>query len=290
MDTASAASTRHEIACTSTGYHPLTRRRVGLSLAGGVLSLSEGGRTLPLSRAECRPIMWVGQGRSRPMVPLAGLVLDGAEGPWIVVTTDMTIDLERPDEHATPAPHVWVSGDDLARMAAACGIGSARKDPPPVSAFAVGNPIKWVIALVVLGALVNVAILLRSRGAAPEPTDCSRQRQPVQELHPRLSCAEARAELDRVARGEAPPRTIVLRPTQLTIDAKDLTGPAKLTCDGLEFAIQDANQADPNAAIVYPPGPHAVLAAVLPDGRLHRPQYVTCGNVVAGERRGEYPP
>ena len=30
------------IACTSTGYHLLTRRQVGLAVTGGVLSLSEG--------------------------------------------------------------------------------------------------------------------------------------------------------------------------------------------------------------------------------------------------------
>jgi hypothetical protein len=153
------------------------------------------------------------------------------------------------------------------------------------------NPtMKWVIGLVVLGGLANLLIVLQMQRAPREPQDCSRQRPPVQELYPRMSCAEARAEIDRVIAGKAQPRSIVLRPVQLTIDAKDVVGPAKILCDGLEFAVQDANQANPNAPIVYPAGPHAVLAGVLPDGALSRPQYVTCGNIVAREKRGEMPP
>ena len=33
-----------------------------------------------------------------------------------------------------------------------------------------------------------------------------------------------------------------------------------------------------------------LTGGLLPDGRLSRPQYVICGNVVARERRGEFPP
>lgn len=278
------------IACTSTGYHLLTRRKVELTVASGVLSLSEGGRSGVISRAECRPIAWVGQGRMRPLAPLAGLVLDSERGPWIVASMDLTIELDGAGEQATPAPHVWVSADDLARMAAACGIASTRRPIPEAAKVSPGNPMKWVIGLVVVGALGNVAVMLSMRGGAQTPEDCSRQRQPAQELYPRLSCAQARAELDRVARGEAAPRPIVLRPLSFVIEAKDVTGPAKITCDGLEFAVEDANQADPGGPIAYANGPHAVLAEVLPDGRLRRPQYVICGNVVAGERRGELPP
>ena len=289
MDVHGLDLARREIACTSTGYHPLTRRKVGLSLAGGVLSLHEDGKVSVISRAECRPISWVGQGKMRPSTPLAGMVLDSEKGPWVIVTTDMTIDLESPDEQTTPHPHVFVSGEDLAAMAAACGIGSLRKQAPELKTFTM-PPMKWVIAAIVLMALINVAVVLKMKNAPHEPEDCSRQRQPVQELYPRMSCAEARAELDRVARGEAQPRSIVLRPVQLTIDAKDVVGPGKIGCDGIEFAVEDANQANPAAPIVYDPGPHAVLAGVLPDGRLHRPQYVICGNIVAREKRGELPP
>lgn len=144
-----------------------------------------------------------------------------------------------------------------------------------------------IFGLITVASVVATTVMLVTAGPGGPPPDCSVQRQPVEERFPRLSCAEARAELDRVARGEAAPRTIVLRPVQLTIDARHPAGPAKLRCDGIEFAVQDANQADPSGPIVYHPGPHAVLAAVLPDGRLHRPQYVACSNVVAGERRGE---
>jgi hypothetical protein len=290
MDVQGLDPARREIVCTSTGYHPLTRRKVGLSLAGGVLSLHEDGRGSVISRAGCRPISWVGQNKTRPMVPLAGMVLDGEKGPWVVVTTDMTIDLERADEHATPHPHVFVSGEDLAAMAAACGIGSLRKQAPQLKVWGGGSSIKWIIGLVVLGGLVNFLMIMKMKQAPSEPEDCSRQRQPAQELYPRMSCAEARAEVDRVARGEAEPRSIVLRPVQLTIDARDVVGPGKILCDGIEFAVQDANQANPDAPIVYNPGPHAVLAGVLPDGRLSRPQYVICGNIVAREQRGEMPP
>lgn len=153
------------------------------------------------------------------------------------------------------------------------------------------NPtMKWVIGLVVVGGLANLLIVMKMQRAPAEPQDCSRQRPPVEELYPRMSCAEARAEIDRVIAGKAQPRSIVLRPMQLTIEAKDVVGPAKIGCDGLEFAVMDANQANPDAPIVYPPGPHAVLAGVLPDGTLSRPQYVTCGNIVAREKRGEMPP
>ena len=34
MDVHGPDPARREIVCTSTGYHPLTRRKVGLSLAG----------------------------------------------------------------------------------------------------------------------------------------------------------------------------------------------------------------------------------------------------------------
>ena len=276
------------IGAESTGYHPQTQRKVGLAIEGGALSLREAGQTRTITRAECRPIVWVGAGKMRPMLPLPGLVLDGPGGAWIVATAEMTIDLDGPHEHATPHPHAWVSADDLARMASACGISSTRKAAPPATAFAVGNPLKWVLGFVALGTLSSVVMISTMRGEGT-PKDCSRQRQPVQEMYPRLSCAEARAELDRVARGEAQPRSIVLRPLRLQIDARDVTGPAKLTCDGIEFAAENAGQADPNGPIVYHPGPHAVLAGVAADGRLVGLQTVVCGNVVARERRGEYP-
>lgn len=283
-------SPRREIACTSTGYHMLTRRTVGLALADEGLVVTEGGHRRVLERAAVRPIAWIGQGKNRPLVPLPGLVLDLEGGPWVVSTTDMTLDLVGAGEHPSPHPHVFVGGEDLAAIAAACGITAVRKPAPEIKAPG-GNPLKWVIGLVVLGALANVLVIVKMKSAPPgPPEDCTRQRQPVEELYPRLSCAQARAELDRVARGEAQPRSIVLRPVQLTIEARDVVGPGTLRCDGIEFAVEDANLADPNAPIVYQPGPHAVLAAVLPDGRLSRPQYVICGNVVARERRGEFPP
>lgn len=281
-------SPRHEIVCTGTGYHPLTRRKVGLAIVDGALSLSEGGQTSTITRAACRPIVWVGAGKMRPMMPLPGLVLDGPGGSWIVATGEMTIDLDGPDEHAAPHPHVWVSADDLARMAGACGIGSTRKPAPPPVAYAVGNPLKWVFGLAALGMLTSVVMMSTMRGASG-PADCSRQRQPAEALYPRLSCAEARAELDRVARGEASPRSIVLRPLRLQIDARDVTGPAKVLCDGIEFAAENAGQADPSGPIVYQEGPHAVLAGVAADGRLVGLQTVICGNIVAREHRGEYP-
>ena len=45
--------------------------------------------------AAVRPIAWIGQGKNRPLVPLPGLVLDLEGGPWVVSTTDMTLDLVR---------------------------------------------------------------------------------------------------------------------------------------------------------------------------------------------------
>lgn len=289
MDVAHLDTTHREIVCTSSGYHMLTRRKVELSLAGGVLSLAENGRSRAISREHCQPISWIGKHKLRPLVPLAGLVLDGEGGSWVVSTQDMTIELGDAHEHESPHPHVFVSGDDLAAMAAACGISVARKPAPPMKVMAV-PPMKWVIAAVVIVAVGNLLFVMAMKNRPHEPQDCSRQRQPVKELYPRLSCAEARAELDRVARGEAQPRSIVLRPTRLTIDAKDVVGPAKLGCDGLEFAVMNANQANPDAPIVYDAGPHSVLSAVLPDGTLDRPVYVICGNIVGSEKRGELPP
>jgi hypothetical protein len=144
-----------------------------------------------------------------------------------------------------------------------------------------------MIGLVAVAGVMTAVLTIGMSGQRGPPPDCKVQRQPAEPRFPRLTCAEARAELDRVARGEAAPRTIVLRPVELAIDAKDVTGPATLRCDGIDFAVLDANQADPTGPIVFTPGPHAVLAAVQPDGRIFRPQYVICGNVVAGERRGE---
>jgi hypothetical protein len=145
----------------------------------------------------------------------------------------------------------------------------------------------WTFGLVAVAGLMMTGVMIGMSGQRGAPADCTVQRHPAEPRFPRLTCAEARAELDRVARGEASPRTIVLRPMQLAIDAKDVTGPATLRCDGIDLAMVDANQADPTGPIVFLSGPHAVLATVLPDGRLYRPQYSICSNVVAGERRGE---
>ncbi len=150
--------------------------------------------------------------------------------------------------------------------------------------------LKWMIGLAVVGALSNGLLIVWMHNNPSPPPDCTRQFQPVQPLYPRLTCAEARAEVDRVARGEASPRPIVLRPMQLTVDAKDVVGPAKLNCDGIEFDVLDANQAASNGPIVFHPGPHAVLAEVLRDGRLHRTRYSICGNIVGRERRGQRSP
>jgi hypothetical protein len=279
----------HEtIACTSSGYHMLDRREVALTIVSGALQLHESGRSVTITRAEALPIMWIGQGRSAPLVPLAGLVLDGPGGAWVMSTSDTTIVFSGAVEQAAPAPHVFVSGPDLARMAAACGIEVTYREPwtpPPTSNKSV------VLMVVGLCAVVGVFIVMGRVFGPTKPgsnESCNQQRAPVEELYPRLSCQDARAELDKVARGEATPRAIVLRSSSIIVDARDVTGPATITCDGIGFAVVDAKQAAPEP-INLGDGPHSVLVEEQADGTLRVSQYCACCNVVGRERRGPKP-
>jgi hypothetical protein len=277
------------ILCTSTGYHMLERRQIALSIVSGALVMNEGGRSVPLTRASVRPITWVGQGRNAPMVPLAGLVLDGPGGVWMVGTMDTTIVLGDAIEQATPAPHVWVGGDDLARMAEACGIEVTRREPwtpPPMSRK---TTVLTVLALVaVAGLFVTLSMVFGTSKGNRSTESCAQQRAPLEELYPRMTCQDARAELDRVVRGEATPRAIVLRSSSIIVDARDTKGPAKITCDGIEFAVIDALQAAAEP-INLGDGPHSVLVEEQADGTLRVSQYCACCNVVRGERKGPKP-
>lgn len=282
-------STDTTIVCTSTGYHMFDRRKVALSIVAGALQLHEGGRSVTLTRAEALPIEWVGQGRITPMIPLFGLVLDGPGGKWVVSTMDTTVVLSDAVEHPAPAPNVWVSGDDLARMATACGIEVTRREawiPPPTSHKSVVLMVLGLCAFA--GVIMTMGLMFGSFKPRRGNESCSQQRAPEKELYPRVSCQDARAELDRVARGEATPRAIVLRANSMIVDARDTTGPAKITCDGIEFAVMDAQQAA-DGPINLGEGPHSVLVEERADGTLKVSQYCACCNVVRGERRGPKP-
>jgi hypothetical protein len=272
---------RFEIACQSTGYHMLERRKVSLAIVDGRLELHERGETRTIGREGCRPIEWVGQGKMAPMVPLYGVVLEAPGGPWIVSTIDTTVVLDGATTQASPAPQVWVAGEDLALLAAACQISVQRRAPLVMPTT---SPKSWWVGAGLVGVCMIGATIYGLNKSPSASTSCEDQRPPEQELYPRLSCADARAELDRVARGEASPRAIVLRPTALTVDARDVTGPGTILCDGLEFSVVDAQQADPNGPLVFNPGPHAVLVAEQADGTLQVSQYCICCNVVRGER------
>lgn len=279
------------IVSTSTGYHVFERRQVALSIVSGTLQVQEGGRTTTITRAEALPIEWVGEGRSAPMVPLAGLVLDAPGGPWVVSTTDTTIVLADSTQQASPAPHVWVSGEDLAGMAAACNIEVTRREawmPPP--GMSRKNLLILLAGFVAFGVFLTVMFVMGwatpYKGRSTE--SCDKQRPPQEELYPRLSCKDARTELDKVSRGEATPRAIVLRANSLTVDARDVEGPGTITCDGLQFAVVDAKQAAPEP-IVFSDGPNSILVEEQTDGTLRVSQYCLCCNVVGRERRGPKP-
>jgi hypothetical protein len=283
-------SINHAITSTSTGYHTLSRRQVGLTIDSGALRLHENGQVVTLTRATAQPIEWVGIRSNAPMFPLPGLVLDGPGGPWIVASIDSTVVLGDWVEQATPAPHVFVSGEDLASMATACGIEVTRREawvPPPTST-------KSIVLMV--GGLIAVVALFITMGkifgpTKPRSTDsCTNQRAPVEELYPRLSCQDARAELDRVARGEATPRAIVLRAESVIVDARDTKGPATITCDGIVFDVIDAMQsADGPINVGGVGGLTSVLVEEQADGTLRPSQYCGCCNVVGRERKGPRP-
>jgi hypothetical protein len=281
-------SNESTIACTSSGYHMFNRRQVALTIVSGVLQLHESGRSVTITRAEALPIMWIGKPGSAPSVPLAGLVLDGPGGAWVVVTSDTTVVPADAVEHSE-SPHVSVSGEDLARMAAACGIGVSSREPwmpPPV------DQQKLVVTIIgicgVIGLFVTIALVFGPQERRSTQS-CSKQRAPVEELYPRLSCRDARAELDRVVRGEATPRAIVLRASSVIVDARDTTGPAKITCDGIEFAVVDAIQAAPEPFSLGDEGLHSVLVEEQTDGTLRPSQYCACCNVMGRERPGPMP-
>jgi hypothetical protein len=184
---------------------------------------------------------------------------------------------------------VWVSGEDLASLASACGIEVTQREawmPPPTSSKSV---VLMVVGLVaVVGLFITMGRFFGPTKPRHDPDACSQQRAPEKELYPRVSCQDARAELDAVARGEASPRTIVLRANTVIVDARDTTGPAEITCDGIEFAVTDALQASPEP-IHLGEGPHSVLVEELADGTLRVSQYCACCNVVRGERKGPKP-
>lgn len=276
------------IVCTNSGQHMFNKRQVVLTIVSGVLQLHEGGQSMTITRA--LPLMWVGQGRSAPMWPLPCLVLDGPGGAWVVSTTDTTIMPINAVEQASPAPHVFVSGEDLARMAAACGIEVTHRElqlPPPMSS---GKTLMMILGgCAVVGMFVTLAIVVGPNSSKRGSTEsCDKQRAPAEELYPRLSCQDARIELDKVARGEATPRAIVLRANAMIVDARDTTGPATITCDGIAFAVVDAKQAAPEP-ISLGSGPHSVLVETQADGTLRVSQYCACCNVVGRERRGPKP-
>jgi hypothetical protein len=282
-------SINQSITSTSTGYHMLNRRKVALTIESGALRLHEGGRVVTITRAEALPIWWVGAGRSAPMTPLSGLVLHAPGGAWMVSTMDTTVVLGGAVEQATPAPHVWVNGEDLERMAAACGIEVTLREPwvpPPTSTKSVVLMVLGFVA--VAGLFVTLGQFLPSTKGRRSSESCSQQRAPEKELYPRLSCQDARAELDKVARGEATPRAIVLRATSMIVDARDTTGPATITCDGIGFAVIDAKQAA-DGPINFGDGPHSVLVEEQADGTLRPSQYCACCNVVGRERKGPKP-
>jgi len=142
----------------------------------------------------------------------------------------------------------------------------------------------WLAMVSVVGLLALVSLI----GACKRRLAPGEQRPPIRELFPRLTCQAARAELDEVAAGRGTPRAIVLRPAALlVIDAKDVKGPAKLTCDGIVFAAVDAQQADPTGAIVLANGPHSVLVQELRNGTLQVSQYCIGCNVVRGEKENK---
>lgn len=281
-------SSVHSITSTSTGYHLLNRRQVALTIESGALRLHENGQVVTITRAQALPIEWIGTGRSAPMVPLFGLVLDGPGGAWTVVTMDTAVVLGDSVQQAEPAPHVWVSGEDLASMAAACGIEVTHREawmPPPMTTK---NLVLTIAGLaMIVGIFIFVGVTFGS-SKRRSTESCNAQRAPQEQLYPRLSCQDARTELDKVSRGEATPRAIVLRANSAIVDARDVIGPATIICDGIEFAVIDARQAAPEP-INLGDGPHSVLVEEQADGTLRVSQYCACCNVVGRERKGPKP-
>jgi hypothetical protein len=158
--------------------------------------------------------------------------------------------------------------------------------PPPNSPGQ--NTLLIVVGLAVIGLFVTATIVfgpLERRSTE----SCTQQRAPEKELYPRLSCQDARAELDAVARGQATPRAIVLRASAIVIDARDVKGPATITCDGIAFSVVDALQAGPEPISLGDAGLHSVLVEEQADGTLRVSQYCACCNVVRGERKGPRP-
>jgi hypothetical protein len=283
-------SSIHPITSTVTGYHPFNRREVVLTIESGALRVHEKGRVVTITRAEALPIEWVGTGNNAPMVPLFGMVLDAPEGAWTVVTMDTTVVLTGSVEQGSPAPQVWVSGEDLMSMAATCGIEVTRREawtPPPMNTK---NLVMIVGGIaMIIGIMVFVATVLGPNSRHRVIASCEDQRAPEEELYPRLTCQDARAELDKVARGEATPRAIVLRATSVIIDARDTKGPATITCDGIVFDVIDAMQSADGPINMGGDGPHSVLVEEQADGTLRPSQYCGCCNVVGRERKGPKP-
>jgi hypothetical protein len=281
-------STNHSITTTPTGYHMLSRRQVALTIESGALRVHEKGQVVTLTRAQVHPIEWVGTAGNQPLIPLAGLVLDAPGGEYVLVTTDTTIVLADWVERASPAPYVFVSGEDLMLMATACGIAFTRREAWVVPPMNYQKTLVSIIAVVgVLGLFVTLALVVGPRKHRSNET-CEHQRAPEKELYQRLSCQDARAELDKVVKGEATPRAIVLRASSIIVDARDVTGPGKIICDGIEFAVVDAKQAAPDPFSLGE-GPNSVLVEELADGTLRPSQYCICCNVVGRERRGAMP-
>lgn len=275
-----------EVPLCATGLQPLDSRRVALTIESGEVVVRTGaGLTRVLTRATCAPIRHLPPG---PRPRLSGLSWTlpgegGAPSPYVIVTQDPSVvfaDDVRAHDDAT-APHAWVATAHFELLARALGVAT-RREPPPAVAGATGSKKALIVGYGTIAVVVVVAALVNARRPA---RTCADQPPPKKALYPRLSCAEARAELDRVVAGKASPRDIVLRSSSLVLDARDVVGPATLRCDGIDLRVVDARQADPTKPIVMSGGPHSVLVSELASGELRVAQYSLCGDIVGRERR-----
>ena len=275
---------RTELPLVSTGYHAVDVRNLCMSVEGSVVTVTDRTGTQTLAPGQASALRWTGSGRSAPLYPLPAIELELSSGPFVLGTHEALTLADAVDRQA-PGPHVWVPAVHLEIVARALGIEVTRVPASAVvgSLATARKPIIVAYALLGLGVGLGMVLAARSRGTAPH--SCADQAPPAVMLYPRLSCSEARDETERVRLGQASPRAIVLRPSTLTIDAKDVTGPATMTCDGIVFPIVDARQADPTGPIVMVRGPHSVLVTELPSGQLRVAQYDLCGNVVGKERK-----
>lgn len=127
---------------------------------------------------------------------------------------DTTVVLGDAVEQATPAPHVWVSGEHLERMAAACGIEVTHREawiPPPTSRK---NVVVMVLGFVaVVGLFVTMSQFFGPTKGRRSNESCSQQRAPEQELYPRVSCQDARDREQR-QRANRASRTMIEDVTQ----------------------------------------------------------------------------